>query len=382
MIRGGAVILVALAAGHLVQNMNAEKMAAQEKVPDAIEKVSAGPDAAAAAPAVETAATPRAADTALPLAAALTATTAPAEPAPAATATPSTPADAPTGTAAAPKAMTAAEPEVAAPIPEVTPAALPDSASTVAEPLSPAPAALDPVLAQPQPKTAPLSDNTAELAAPESCTPAISLTAGPQAVITVSITAPCRAGERVVLRHAGLALAEKLSPQGTLVLDVPALQSAGDVSVLFPDAEMLRDTISMPDVAGIHRFAVQWMADDAFQLHAFENGADYGQPGDVWADAPVSPNGGFLISLGDPGLDLPMLAQVYTYPAAVKADVVIESAVTEATCGRELLGEVLESKAGAVTSTELTLAMPECDALGDILVLKNPGQDVTLAAVN
>ena len=47
-----------------------------------------------------------------------------------------------------------------------------------------------------------------------------------------------------------------------------------------------------------------------------------------------------------------------------------------------MLGEVLESKAGTVTSTELTLAMPECDALGDILVLKNPGQDVTLAAVN
>ncbi len=387
--RGGAVILVALAAGHLVQTMNAEKVAAQESKPEAIEKVSAGPEATAAAPAAETAATVPTGASLLPSAAALTpaepAATAPAEPVAAATVALPPPADESEAVATAPEApaLAVAEPETPAPTPELTPASLPDSTAAAAEPLSPVPAALDPVLAQPQSEPAPVAAEAAEMTAPAAaCTPAMSLTAAPQAVITVSITAPCRTGERVVLRHAGLALAEKLSPEGKLVLDLPAMQSKGDISVLFPDAEMLRDTVSMPEVAGIHRFAVQWIADDAFQLHAFENGADYGQPGDVWAGSPVSPNGGFLISLGDPGLDLPMMAQVYTFPAAVEADIVIESAVTETTCGREMLGEVLESKAGTVTSTELTLAMPECDALGDILVLKNPGQDVTLAAVN
>lgn len=169
----------------------------------------------------------------------------------------------------------------------------------------------------------------------------------------------------------------KLSAQGTLVLDVrPA--SAGDVLSPVPGYEMLRGTISIPEVAGLHRFAVQWMADDAFQLHAFPKGADYGQPG----------RRGRLARLAQRRLpDLAWRSRVgsadawrrSTYPAGVKADVVIRSAVTEATCGRELLGEVLESQAGIVTSTELALAMPGAGCAGDILVMKNRPDGTMLA---
>mgnify|MGYP006147623581 CR=1 FL=1 len=59
---------------------------------------------------------------------------------------------------------------------------------------------------------------------------------------------------------------------------------------------------------------------------------------------------------------------------------VVEAAVTEATCGRELLGETLTSRGGAVEVAELTLAMPDCAAAGDILVLKNLVPEMTLAA--
>ncbi|NGM46983.1 hypothetical protein G5B31_15710 [Rhodobacter sp. SGA-6-6] len=332
LMRGGAVILVALAAGHLVQTMNAEKVAAAAAKPKGIEQVSAGPEAAAPAP--EAAALPAA------------------EPAPALVAT-------------EPEAPPAPEAPVLAALPEVPPVA--------PEPALPAAPALDPA-----PEAAP----PAPAAAAEDCASAVTLTAGPQAMISVAIAAPCRAGERVVLRHAGLALAEELGADGSLHLDLPALQTSGEVSVLFADAEVLRDAVPVPDAAAVHRFAVQWMADDAFQLHAFENGADYGQPGEVWSAAPVSPNGGYLVSLGNPGLDLPMLAEVYTFPAETPADLSIEATVTETTCGRELLGEVLEAQQGKVTVTDLTLAMPDCEALGDILVLKNPGRDVTLATMN
>jgi hypothetical protein len=47
-IRAGAVLVVALAAGHLVQTMNAGKSIAAAEKPKAIEQVSAGPEAAAA----------------------------------------------------------------------------------------------------------------------------------------------------------------------------------------------------------------------------------------------------------------------------------------------------------------------------------------------
>lgn len=91
---------------------------------------------------------------------------------------------------------------------------------------------------------------------------------------------------------------------------------------------------------------------------------------------------GQLISLGDPLLDLPMLAQIYTWPAFTQAKPVVEAAVTPATCGRDLLGETLLLEDGTVTLTELTLSMPACDALGDILVLNNLVPDVTVATVN
>ena len=56
--------------------------------------------------------------------------------------------------------------------------------------------------------------------------------------------------------------------------------------------------------------------------------------------------------------------------------------MTESTCGRELLGETLSSVAGKVQVTDLTVAMPECDAVGDYLVLKNLVPDLNIASAN
>ena len=380
-IRAGAVLVVALAAGHLVQTMNADKGLAAAENPTAVEQVSAGPEAAAKA---TEAAVP--VNSAIPSAASLTAPAA--APAEAAAAAPAEVLPEVVVTAPATPAPDVAETPILAALPDLpgTPPTEPDPAlPAIGTDLAEQPAAADtptaPKMADLSPTdAAPATDQPAMAVA--DCATNLALTAGPQAMIAVSITAPCRAGQRVVLRHAGLAVAELLSDTGSLTLDFPALNAAGEVSVLFPDAEVLRDRVAVPDAATAHRFGVQWMADDAFQLHAFEKGADYGEPGDVHADAPVSPNGGYLVALGNPTLDFPMMAQVYTWPAdpAVAVEVAIESVVTETTCGRELLGEVVQSQGGAVIVADLTLAMPECDAVGDILVLKNPGQDVTLAA--
>lgn len=341
-LRAGAVLMVALAAGHLVQTLNAERAATAAETRASIkageiEKVAAGPDAVS-----------RASETApaLPETAALT----------------------------GPDAATSAPAVPAVPSADDTPvlAALPDPPSAGTSPSLPA---------QPTP---PAGADDAAMVSTDDCAANLALTAGPRAMVSVSLTALCRTGERVVLRHAGLAVAERLSDSGTLLLDLPALQVQAEVTVLFPDAEVLVSRIDVPDAAGVRRFAVQWMADDAFQLHAFENGADYGEPGDIWAEAPVSANGGYMVALGNPDLDLPMMSEVYTFPAdaQVKTEVTIEATVTETTCGRELLGETLVTGPDGVVKTDLTLAMPDCTALGDILVLKNPGLDVTLATAN
>jgi hypothetical protein len=96
--------------------------------------------------------------------------------------------------------------------------------------------------------------------------------------------------------------------------------------------------------------------------------------------------GGFLSLLGDAATDNPLLAEVYTFPAdpAAKPEVVVEAAVTDKTCARELLAETLSSSSssGSVFVTDLTLAMPDCDAVGDYLVLKNLFLDLNMASLN
>lgn len=222
------------------------------------------------------------------------------------------------------------------------------------------------------------------------CAVSLDLAAEPAAMIAVTLMAPCQPNKRVVLRHAGLAVTGKTSGTGALFVLLPALNSTASVSVRFPDDQTFTKDLYLPEADTLRRFGVQWLGDDAFQLHAFENGSDYGETGDVSAADPQQylagqpQTGGYLAVLGDDQVDQPMLAEVYTYPTAPNIDVriVVEAAVTKGTCGREILGETLADRGGDVTITDLTLAMPDCTGIGDILVLKNLDPDLTIASAN
>ncbi|MCF8517841.1 MAG: hypothetical protein K9G81_04500 [Rhodobacteraceae bacterium] len=215
------------------------------------------------------------------------------------------------------------------------------------------------------------------------CAMQLDLLAQPGAMIGLTLLAPCSSDQRVVLRHAGLAVTGKTSASGALFAVLPALAAVAEVEVLFPSGDTAKATIDVPAIADMQRFVVQWQAEDAFQLHGFENGASYGQPGHVSASYAGSPGeGAFLTLLGDSTTDLPLLAEVFTFGADKDAQIVLESAVTEATCGREILGETIMAGQGSVEITDLSLAMPDCTAIGDILVLKNLVQDMKLAAAN
>ncbi|HEX9859273.1 MAG TPA: hypothetical protein VGA75_13020 [Paracoccaceae bacterium] len=220
------------------------------------------------------------------------------------------------------------------------------------------------------------------------CVVRLDLSVQPLAMLEVTMTAPCRPGERVVLRHGGLAITEKTSSTGLMALTLPAMDRAGVVSVLFADGAVTEARAEVPEMAAYRRFGVQWLAEDAFQVHAFEGAAEYGMPGHISAADPQQPlpgvpaRGGFLSLLGQDQVDLPMLAEVYTYPAAPDGPVhvVVEAAVTPKTCGRELLGETVTSLGGKVLVADLTVAMPDCEAAGDILVLKNLVPEMKIAA--
>lgn len=243
-------------------------------------------------------------------------------------------------------------------------------------------AALD--AAPEQPVTAALSGDSIN------CPISFDLNAGSEAMIDITLLAPCRPNERVVLRHGGLVFTASTSLTGSLFLSIPGMDANGAVGVLFADGHEAAASVTLPDMADYRRFAVQWLANDAFQVHAFENGAAYGTEGHVSAADPkrrlagIPAKGGFLTLVGDDTVDLPMLAEVYTYPTDISAEVeiTVEAQVTEATCGRDMLAELLLSEGGKSMSTDLTLATPTCDAIGDVLVLNNPLPDLKLAAAN
>lgn len=213
------------------------------------------------------------------------------------------------------------------------------------------------------------------------CDMDLTLSEAAQAIIAVRVLAPCRAGERVVLRHEGLAVTGRLDGEGALRMDLPALTAAARVDLAFGDGAILTEALEIAAVGGLHRFGVQWQGPEAFAVHGFENGADFGQPGHVSPAHPGVAEGGMLTLLGDPSVDLPLLAQIYTYPAAdMPVEILVEAAVTPLTCGQDLLGEVITARHGRVEITELTLAMPDCGGADGFLVLKNLPAEMKLAA--
>ena len=215
------------------------------------------------------------------------------------------------------------------------------------------------------------------------CTVRLDLALVPGAMIGVTLLAPCAPNARVVLQHEGLAVTGLTTATGSLITTLPALTTEAQVTAVLADGSKAKTELIVPDAADFRRFGVQWQGDDAFQVMAYENGADFGAKGHIYGLQPgtASDAGGFLQVLGNPAAPMPLIAEVYTYPKGrAPVDMVVESAVTAKTCGRELLGETLMAAEGKVTVNDLTLAMPDCAAIGDFLVLNNLAQDMTLAA--
>ena len=156
------------------------------------------------------------------------------------------------------------------------------------------------------------------LAAAPACEGVLTAMAQPGAMLGLTLAAPCHAGERVVLRHAGLAVTGRVDAAGALHVSLPALDNAGAVAVEFADGTEVQAAVSVPDLRGVRRLGVQWQAGDAFALHGLEGGAELQTAGDVSAAHPGvigAAQGGWLVTLGDASVAAPLLAQVYTYPA-------------------------------------------------------------------
>lgn len=227
-----------------------------------------------------------------------------------------------------------------------------------------------------------------DIATTASCDIMMDLSGEGNGTMTLVLTAPCNPDQRIVLSHEGLAVTARTSLTGSVFAQLPALAVRAEVTAKFPDGRQVSASTEVPEAATLRRFGVQWQGRDGFGIHALENDAAFGSAGDVSGANPHTPvtgipaKGGHLTLLGDSTVDLPLLAEVYTFPTdpATRADVLVEAAVTARTCGSDLLGETLNQFGGSTYITDLTLAMPDCDGVGDYLVLKNLVLDPKLAA--
>ena len=220
------------------------------------------------------------------------------------------------------------------------------------------------------------------------CRPNLEINAKPAAMIELTVSAPCWPSSSVQIRHSGLNITETLDAQGRLAIDLPALSATARVEVAFPDQTFGHATLDLPAVEALYRVVLAWEGTQILTLHALELGAAYGEQGHIYLAHPGTPDraligaGGFLTVLGD---GTGSVAEVYTYPRedAHSSGVIrlsAEAEVTSTTCGRIAEARAIQTDAlGGLQTSEVMLSMPDCEALGEIVQLKNLFKDLRLA---
>ena len=246
---------------------------------------------------------------------------------------------------------------------------------------------------QPQTDIAPsapmASDMTAEEAACEITANARPIAA---AMVNLRVSADCLPNERVTVHHSGLLFNELTDANGALDIIVPAMAAEATFVVAFNNGEGAVAQAVVDELGEYDRVALQWKGDTGFELHAREFGADYGDEGHVWSGAArdlsfaVTGQGGYISTLGNERVADGLMAEVYTFPAnplqnPSNVDLSVETEVAKNNCGLEIEAQTLQTKSGNdITSRDLTLSVPDCDAAGNFLVLNNLLEDLKVAS--
>lgn len=224
----------------------------------------------------------------------------------------------------------------------------------------------------------------------ENCTPEMVAVAAPSALVQVALTAPCNPSTAFILHHQGMMFSAQTDDSGRVKLTVPALAATAVMIAAFDNGNGAVASVSVPDFADFDRVLLQWQGDIGVMLSAYEGEAAFGDTNHIYRgntggeERLANEEGGFLTLLGDPSLENPLMAEVYTTSAtALPQDVhlMAEAEITESNCGQPLNAQSLQlSRDGSASVLDLNLTMPDCDAVGDVLILQNMFEDLTLAS--
>ena len=204
-------------------------------------------------------------------------------------------------------------------------------------------------------------------------------------MVAFSVDAPCRAHERLTVHHSGMSFTASLDSTGQYASLVPALART---AVFIAETASGAGAVAVAEVDGIEsmeRVVVQWSGNSGFEVHAREFGAAYGSAGHVWHGAAGGSGAGWIDRFGDESHLAARVAEVYSLPSRLPGQsgtvsLTAEAEVTTSNCGRDIFAQALQLRGGRLSSRDLVLAMPDCDAQGSFLVLNNLVEDLKIAA--
>ncbi|WP_373354882.1 translocase [Pseudoroseicyclus sp. CXY001] len=231
----------------------------------------------------------------------------------------------------------------------------------------------------------------AALLAQPSCDSALTATALPGALVALDLHAPCAANRGVTIHHRGMIFTALTDAAGRLDVTVPALSGEAAFIAEIAGGESLSATADVPDIGAYDRAVLQWEGTTGVELHALEYGAGYDDAGHVWwgapgaAEAALTGAGGYMTELGTETPEHAYFAEIYTFPtaAAMPGEVAlsVEAVITPDNCGQPVAAQSLQLRPGAQPrAVDLTVTLPDCNSLGEYLVLSNMLEDLTLAA--
>ncbi|KIC36341.1 hypothetical protein [Leisingera sp. ANG-M7] len=225
----------------------------------------------------------------------------------------------------------------------------------------------------------------AEPATEASCQATAKAEAAPLAMVKLSVDAPCRPNERLTVHHSGMSFAVSLDDTGSYETFVPALTRT---AVFIAETQSGSGAVAVAEVDGIEDFervVVQWSGNSGLELHAREFGAVYGGEGHVWHGAEDHAGMGRIDRLGEQSFLAPRIAEIYSLPSSLPGQsgtvsLTAEAEVTGGNCGRDIFAQALQLTGGMLSSRDLVMVMPDCEAQGSFLVLNNLLEDLKIAA--
>lgn len=220
---------------------------------------------------------------------------------------------------------------------------------------------------------------------PDECVAWLVVTPEPAAMLDMSLYAPCNSGETVAIAHGPLRMTGMLDANGQMQMILPAMAPEAELTVTFAAGETVADMAEVPDFGQFARVVLQWAGAPVVDLHAYANGAGWGEPGHVHEGSPMLASAGFVSPVAGTGPDEGR-ALVYTFPAGKAPhdgtiQLEAEIAVTPESCGRSFAAEAhLIEPDVPIARRAVRVEMPACDGMGGFVLLPpflpEPGRQI------